>query len=107
MRQLATPRRAALAGLVLALAGGFAACTLNPQPLPPSDNNSTFDEGDATTAAEGGAFGLPAPSDASAAPADAHEAENDAGLADGGETDGGDAAPDAGSDGGDCGSDGG
>ena len=90
---------ALLAGL--AAAGAFAACTLNPQPLPPSDENSSFGGGDASARTDSGSFAndpeTPAPSqDASAPP----PTDGDGGT--GGE--GGDGG-DAGSDGGDAGSD--
>ena len=90
---------ALLAGL--AAAGAFAACTLNPQPLPPSDDNSSFGAGDASTRTDSGSFGndpeTPAPSQDAGAPL---PTDGDGGTGgDGGDgdagSDGGDAGPDA------------
>lgn len=87
---------ALLAGL--AAAGAFAACTLNPQPLPPSDDNSSFGAGDASTRTDSGSFSndpeTPGPIQDGGAPVP-NDGEGGAG-GDGG---------DAGSDGGDAGSD--
>ena len=86
---------AALAALSAGAVAASAACTLNPQPLPPRDDfagESAFE--DASTAREGGSFGggpdSPGSADAGTITpaADADSGQNDAG--DGG--DGGDAA---------------
>ncbi len=85
----------------LAAAGAFAACTLNPQPLPPSDENSSFGPGDASTRSDAGAFNndpeTPPGEDAGS------PAPNGEGGTDG--SDGGDGGGDAGDGGGDGGSD--
>jgi len=86
----------------LSVTGAFVACTLNPQPLPPSDNEATF--GDASARSDGGAAFTPGPEtpptqDASPPPLNDGEA--------GGGGDGGDAGDDGGDggDGGDAGAD--
>ncbi len=79
-------RTLVLAALAGGLTAAVAACTLNPQPLPPSDFASV-DDNDASTRADGGSLGgeTPAPSaDASADPADrdgGREADCDGGDA--------------------------
>jgi hypothetical protein len=86
----------------LATAGAFAACTLNPQPLPPSDldNQATF--GDASTRSDGSFTGdpeTPPAEDAGAIPANVEGGVDGGGDGDGGDAgdggDGGDAGPDA------------
>ena len=87
---------ALLAGLTAA--GAFAACTLNPQPLPPSDDNSSFGAADASTRTDSGSFATnpetPTPSQDAGAPL-----PNDGDGGTGGE---GGEGGDAGSDGGDA-----
>lgn len=79
----------------LAAAGAFVACTLNPQPLPPDDERSTFSPGDAGSNADGGTFnGDPTTPPTSDAGAPVPHGEGGADGSDGG---------DAGSDGGDGG----
>ncbi len=79
-------RTLVLAALAGGLTAAVVACTLNPQPLPPSDFASA-DDNDASTRADGGSLGgeTPAPSaDASADPADrdgGHQADCDGGDA--------------------------
>lgn len=79
---------------VLGVAGAFVACTLNPQPLPPRDNEaSSFGDQDGSTArSDAGSFGTdpetPPTQDAGAVPLD----DGDGGADDGGADDGGDAA---------------
>jgi len=88
-------RTLVLAALAGGLTAAVAACTLNPQPLPPSDFASA-DDNDASTRADGGSLGgeTPAPSaDASADPDGGRQADGDAG-------DGGGDASDASADGG-------
>lgn len=81
-------------------AAAVVACTLNPQPLPPRDNEATF--GDASAGAEAGFGGGPAPVPADASPGRADDeggspnANDDGGDAGGDAGDGGDAAADAG-----------
>ena len=70
-------RTLVLAALAGGLTAAVAACTLNPQPLPPSDFASAEDN-DASTRADGGSLGgeTPAPSaDASADPDGGRQAD--------------------------------
>jgi hypothetical protein len=88
-----------LLGVSLAAGAAVVACTLNPQPLPPSDFGSSNDGSDAS-AQDGGQFGVTPPSgtDAGAAGNDREGGASDAAPdADAGEGDAGsgDAAPDA------------
>lgn len=98
-RRARSPKRAALIVVALVGAAGFAACTLNPQPLPPSDGFEEATGGaDASTRYEGGSFETPS--------SDAGTAGDPEGGRDGGDaSDAGDAG-DAGGDGGDGGDDG-
>jgi hypothetical protein len=89
-------------GLLAALAtvAAFAACTLNPQPLPPRDDfNGESTSADGGVRSDSGAFGsspqVPGPEDAASGTpnADAEGGSDDAG--DGGSGDAGDAATDA------------
>jgi hypothetical protein len=87
----------------LGVVGALAACTLNPQPLPPKDNNeATFGDGGFTTAADSGSAasktGTDAARDPNAPPPDGQAPAS--GLDDGG-LDGG--LDDGGLDGGDGG----
>jgi hypothetical protein len=91
-------RRHVIVVATLAAAAALVACTLNPQPLPPRDNEATF--GDAGRSADSGGFTTnPTPADASAGNADsdsaAPNANDDGGDAGGDAGDGGDAATDA------------
>ena len=85
----------------LAAAGAFVACTLNPQPLPPSDENAAFGDSDASTRSDSGSFTAdpetPPPNQDAGAPA-----PNGEGGLDG---DGGSEGGDGGSEGGDAGGD--
>jgi hypothetical protein len=84
----------------LGVAGAFVACTLNPQPLPPRDNEaSSFGDDASTTRSDAGSFGTDPqnpPSDAGAVPND----DSEGGVGGGG--DGGDGGSDAGDGGGDA-----
>lgn len=86
---------------VLGTAGAFAACTLNPQPLPPSDldNEATF--GDASTSTDAGSFNNPAPETPPAQDAGTGAVDGEGGA--GG--DAGDGGGDGGLDAGDAGAD--
>jgi len=85
----------------LATVAAFAACTLNPQPLPPRDdfNGESTSADAAAVRSDSGAFGsspeVPGPEDAGGGTpsADADGASDDAG--DGGSDEAGDAATDA------------
>ena len=92
-------RTLVLAALVGGLTSAVVACTLNPQPLPPSDFASA-DDNDASTRADGGSLGgeTPAPSaDASAGPDGGRQADGDAGDGGGGDaSDASDASTDGG-----------
>jgi len=88
------PRKLALLA-ALATAGAFAACTLNPQPLPPSDNEASNFGDDASVArSDGGSFDPETPPNA-----DAGTVPTDGDGGDGG----GDGGGDAGDGGGDAG----
>jgi hypothetical protein len=92
------PKLALLAAL--GVAGAFVACTLNPQPLPPDDERSSFGPGDASGSSDSGSFTndpLSPPNQDAGAPA-----PNNGDGGTGGDGDGGDAG-DAGPDGGDAG----
>ncbi len=80
----------------LAAAGAFVACTLNPQPLPPNDDQSTFSPGDASASVDGGSLNSDPETPATGADAGAPPPRGEGG------TDGSDGG-DAGSDGGDGG----
>jgi hypothetical protein len=90
-----------LLGVSLAAGAAVVACTLNPQPLPPSDFGSSNDGSDAS--ADAGQFGVtpPATADAGGTGNDreggASDAapDADAGEGDAGDAGAGDAAPDA------------
>ncbi|HSO35267.1 MAG TPA: hypothetical protein VLT33_22215 [Labilithrix sp.] len=91
-------RTLALAAIAGGLAAALVACTLNPQPLPPSDFSSAEDS-DASTRKDSGSFGdePPAPSADAAGGGDGGQVSDDGGDA----GDAGDAAD--GGDGGDGG----
>jgi hypothetical protein len=86
-----------LLGAALTAAVAVVACTLNPQPLPPSDFNPGSASDDASTK-DGGQFGAPTAADAGATGNDREGGAADAATppsADAGDVDAGDAAPDA------------
>ena len=96
-----TGRKLALLA-ALGLAGAFVACTLNPQPLPPSDEASSFGD-DSGSRSDGGVFGTDPRTPSDAAPVPNDNNEGGAGSGDAGDAgDGGGEAGDAG-DGGDAG----
>ena len=73
----------------------FAACTLNPQPLPPGDDRNQATNADASAKSDSGGFGIdpeapPNPQDAAPGSADA-QSDGDGGDA----GDGGDGSADA------------
>ncbi len=78
----------------LAAAAAFAACTLNPQPLPPSDDNRNATGGVDGSVADGGALEQPTVP-AQDAGTEANDGEGGA-DADAGASDAGDASADAG-----------
>lgn len=81
------------------VAGAFAACTLNPQPLPPSDEASSFGD-DASNRSDSGSFTGPDTPNSDAAATPPPDNEGGTGNVDGG--DGGSDAGDGGSDAGDA-----
>ena len=83
--------RRSFALVTLVAAGAFAACTLNPQPLPPGpEENARASDANDAAAADGGAFGTPnAPPQVSDASPGALDGEA------GPSSDGGDAEADA------------
>jgi hypothetical protein len=100
-RHVGAPRALAVLA-VLAILAAFAACTLNPQPLPPRDEFSGGTDSDASAKADAGAFGngpqTPGTSDAGTGTPSADSDGGDGGGDDGG--DGGDGGSDADADGG-------
>lgn len=96
--------RVALVAAALAGAAGFAACTLNPQPLPPGDDNEGQATGDYDAGRNGdtGTFnptpeGPPSDAGGSVNDGDAGDTSDAGDAGDTGDAgDGGDAAPDAG-----------
>jgi hypothetical protein len=86
----------------LAVVAAFAACTLNPQPLPPRDEFSSGPDFDASTKADAGGFsnGPQTPGTAVDAAGGTPSADSDGGV-----DDGGDGGVDDGGDGGDGGTD--
>jgi hypothetical protein len=98
-----TPRSRWLAIVVaFAATGAFVACTLNPQPLPPSDEASNFGDSDASSRADAGSFSPTPPAEDAGALNDNEggvptgDASDGGDGGDAGDGDGGDAAPDAG-----------